>query len=785
MRTSLAFVVAVLLAAAPARGADPCLSGAFAAADALDIRRIRGWIENACPCAGFDGAPGQNHAAYRRCVRAVLKDAIDGTPIAGLVSLRRECRMTVARTHDASTCGYRPVEDRRPCCEHNVLNNRNSARVKPAARCTSSANGYRIRQACYGAPFVAEACSNDATNSCVEVVLAETIEIPSGAAPAETPGSPGAPVVTNPKLLAQFGTASIDLNRATYTRFHRAGPPAAPEAILVLIPGFEGGAGSFKILAENLILRAHDEGLALEVWGYDRRSNQLEDRAGIRLAASVLHATAALDWLYGAELGLTLDPLLVAGPNRRAVFYDTQADVPFMANWTNLVLSRDIDAVVAAADAAVQNHNVFLGGHSAGTGFTARYAATDFNLTGVGAPDPGYAKVRGLVLLEGGGASTAGAPLTADSLDRIEAKANGGLFHAVRDDAPRCVNGAPCTIATEAVDCAGDTPPKCTPPATAYAVVPGLLNPRILAAAEPGAVQGLTDADSGQVILQVDQGAPGNNAVDVVPDLATLAVIPAATAQAALGRFLDDDGLVASFASFVATSVGANGPVVGGLNTWLGISDGPMPPAVLPNNGPAPTSLPAPRWGQEKEVTEIDRMRDTFLVANANFTDWYFPAAGPGTTSSPGVCTGGTCTAGNVGAACANDGQCAQSINLDSSALSIGRGRRDIENLTQAAAISVPVIAIGGSNGLTPVPGNFVGFASSIGTCTAPSCDGTARVVDASSPNPAFPTFGDVDGGFEVVIAEGFAHVDVVTAEDSPDNPILPALVEFLERNVQ
>jgi pimeloyl-ACP methyl ester carboxylesterase len=90
-----------------------------------------------------------------------------------------------------------------------------------------------------------------------------------------------------------------------------------------------------------------------------------------------------------------------------------------MAGWTNLVFSRDIDAVVAAARAAAVNQNVFLGGHSAGTGFTARYAATDFNLSGIGPADPGYAKLRGLVLLEGGGGSTGGAPLTNDTLDRI------------------------------------------------------------------------------------------------------------------------------------------------------------------------------------------------------------------------------------------------------------------------------------------------------------------------------------------------------------------------------
>ena len=95
------------------------------------------------------------------------------------------------------------------------------------------------------------------------------------------------------------------------------------------------------------------------------------------------------------------------------------------------MLSQDIDAVIAQARTVARNQNVFLGGHSAGTGFTARYAATDFNLSGVGAPDPGYAKVRGLVLLEGGGGTTAyAAPLTADSLDRMEAKFDGALYGA-------------------------------------------------------------------------------------------------------------------------------------------------------------------------------------------------------------------------------------------------------------------------------------------------------------------------------------------------------------------
>jgi pimeloyl-ACP methyl ester carboxylesterase len=782
-------VVATLLLAtllAPAgHAADRCRQGGSALADAKAIAGVRGMIDRQCPCASFDGSSqATRHGRYVKCASAVIKDASDGTPLAGAFTLRRECRGEMKKIYASAACGYAAAAARVTCCEAKPAKLKVKGGAKKVSRCVSSASGQVLRHACYVSPFAVDACRFDATNECRTLVAQETVDVPSGAEPANTPGSPGV-VVTNPGLLTQLGPGA-DLNNARYTRHYLAGPAQQPEAILILVPGFEGGAGDFKLLAASVIPRAQAAGLVLEVWAFDRRTNQLEDLAGLDVAEEFASAEIALDWLYGGELGLSLHPLLVAGPNRRAVFYDTQGDVPFMAAWTNLVFSRDIDAVVTAARAAAVGQNVFLGGHSAGTGFTARYAATDFDLTGSGPADPGYAKLRGLVLLEGGGGSTGGTPLTDDSLDRIEAKFDGGLFGAVRDDAPRCVDGTtPCTIASEATDCAGQLPPKCTPAAAAYAVVAGLLNPRILSAGELTAIQAILDPDGTESIVRVDQGALGNNAVEIVPDLSTLSLLPRATAFGGLGSFVDDDGAVAVLASFVATSVGAPGATVDGLLTWQDIGEGPLPPAVLPNNGPAPTALPGMRWGQEKEVTGLDRMVTTFYEGGTNFTDLYYPSAGPSTTSAAGVCTSGTCSVGDVGASCTADGQCSQSINLDSSALSIGRGRRDIENLTQAAAIDIPVIAFGGTNGLTTVPGAFTAFATSIGSCTAPSCDGTPRVVDAALPNPAFPTLGNVAGGFEVVMAEGFAHLDVVTAEDGPDNPIPAALVDFLVRNVQ
>jgi hypothetical protein len=467
----------------------------------------------------------------------------------------------------------------------------------------------------------------------------ETFNLRSAAQPAQNPGSPGV-VVTNPLLITQFGSADVSLNNARFTRFRLDPTAVKPDAIMILIPGFEGGANDFKILAENLIPRVFaSEGLVLEVWAYDRRSNQLEDLAGLEIAEAQADPQIALDWLFGGELMLTLDPALVAGPNRRAVFYNGQADTAFIANWTPLVFTRDIDAIVEKARSVAANGNVFLGGHSAGTGFTARYAATDFNFSGTGPAQPGYAKLRGLALFEGGGGSTGGAPLTADTLDRIEAKFDGGLYGAVRDNANRCVDGTTvCTLANEATACAGQTPPKCTLATSAYTT--GLLNPRLLAASEVSAIQAINDPDTGPNLLIVDQGAPGNNAVDKVANLGSLNVFPPATAQGGIGMFVDDDGFVAILAPFVAVSAGTAGAVIAGLTTWHDITEGPMPPDAVLYNGMAPTALPGNVWGQEKEVTRIDRMTTTFYAGHTNFTDWYYPSSGLSVTSVGGVVRG-------------------------------------------------------------------------------------------------------------------------------------------------
>ena len=597
----------------------------------------------------------------------------------------------------------------------------------------------------------------------------ETVDVPSAAQPAQTPGTDGV-TVTNPRLIEMFGGDDFSLNNARYTRYYLSDQAdAQPDAIVVLVPGFQGGASTFAPLAEGLARRAKEASLVVETWAVDRRSNQLEDLAGLDLSERQQDPRIALNFLFGEELGLPLDGALGDEVGRRAIFYNASDDVAFMAQWTPLVHSKDIDAVVEAARSTARNANVFLGGHSAGTGFTARYAATDFNFDG-GEPQPGYQKLRGLVMLEGGGGRFADEPPTEEELDRIEARFDGGLFGAVSSGEARCIDGqTSCTTETEQTDCAAFSNTSCTEPRDAYASFAGdLTSPQLWAAAELAGIDGDFGGELAASILQEDQnGVEGNNAVEQVPQLQALSALlgtEPTTSAALIGLFLDDDGAVALIAGFVATSLGTVGPTVDGVRTWLNYGE-EMPPEVLPDNGPPPTSLDdADVWGQEVEPSDQkNRMMPGYYRGRTNFLDWYYPSAGLEVTSG---------------------------LRLDSSMLSLpppeGRGRTDIENLTQARNVSIPVIAFGGSNGLLPVPGEMTWYAETLGPCTARSCDGTTpRVVDALSPNTAFPTFGGPEGGFEVHMSEGYAHVDVTTAEDDETNNVIGPLLDFVTRNIE
>ena len=153
--------------------------------------------------------------------------------------------------------------------------------------------------------------------------------------------------------------------------------PASAKTVLVLVPGFGGGAGSFALVAPELVKRVP----GLQVWAYDRREQALEDHTGFTAA----EPQAALDYYFASKPvgGKTFRPPVVA------------KDFPFARRWGLALALEDLRRVVQTARAGGAR-TVVLGGHSFGAATAAAYAAWDFG------GKPGYRDLAGLVLIDGG-----------------------------------------------------------------------------------------------------------------------------------------------------------------------------------------------------------------------------------------------------------------------------------------------------------------------------------------------------------------------------------------------
>jgi len=210
--------------------------------------------------------------------------------------------------------------------------------------------------------------------------------IPSYVEP-NTPGAPGvlvdqrvADAITDPAAKSEDG--SLDLNKAIYVRFFDATRSAAPEAIVVLIPEKSAGAGSFRLVAKEIVANS---GGRYEVWVIDHRSSLMEDVGPMVAAENAKTLSAAFDALrayqnHPAGRGgfLANNPALLSG---------------FMSEWGLDVFLRDIKSVVEEARKATPN--VYLGGHSQGADLTQMFAGYDFGDTA------GYELLSGMILLDG------------------------------------------------------------------------------------------------------------------------------------------------------------------------------------------------------------------------------------------------------------------------------------------------------------------------------------------------------------------------------------------------
>lgn len=177
----------------------------------------------------------------------------------------------------------------------------------------------------------------------------------------------------------------------------RIGSPTAGN-VLVLVPGYVGGAGSFTLVGRELVRRVPD----LQVWALDRRSNALED-------TSVFEAgdpDKAFDYYLNFK---EVD-------GRRFTPVDGLKDATFAREWGLAVALEDLRRVILRARSGGKR-KVVLGGHSLGASTAVIYATWDFR------GRPGHRDVEGLVLIDGGALGTFAVPSLARvkrTLRRIE-----------------------------------------------------------------------------------------------------------------------------------------------------------------------------------------------------------------------------------------------------------------------------------------------------------------------------------------------------------------------------
>lgn len=221
-------------------------------------------------------------------------------------------------------------------------------------------------------------------------------------APAQQTARPASAPVTTPSDAVLAGVPAVrvvrpslvvpgtppELNASITVRYG----PARPKTVLLLMPGFLGGAGSFDRLARQIVALRPDAA----VWAVDRRSNLLEPQAQIAAAGPAELARIVQDGL----------------PPR------SKQSVSYMRDWGLDVTLRDWR--VAVQEARRLTPDVFIGGHSMGGSLTGLYAAYDFGgLTGDGEAEGGAGReergaddVRGLVMLDGAPGLLSNQPLT-------------------------------------------------------------------------------------------------------------------------------------------------------------------------------------------------------------------------------------------------------------------------------------------------------------------------------------------------------------------------------------
>lgn len=450
---------------------------------------------------------------------------------------------------------------------------------------------------------------------------------------------------------------------------YRLEPGASVRAILVLVPGTNGGAGDFDYMARELIRRSRG---TVEVWAFERRPNLIEDLTGMEAAEAAGDVQVAIDYYFNDAgiQGKAFDGFL------------GQDDVSYLSEWGLDSVMHDIRAAIARVPETRRATNVFLGGHSLGASQVLSFLGWDFDGDASTLDDSGFNQLAGAILFEGGARS----PRPPASREEYEASVQG-----IRSGSSQRFGGFPLI----------------TPEVVALLEIAGMV-------AHP-AFDDPNDPDDGPDGLSHLKDIPYGPDADLLLTalfaediLDILCNRPPGyrdfevTNEALLGLVLDDN----------FEPISAQQASVGIITPQAGV----VPRNLLGFPGYVLTD-PAPVYGwlnfdevdgaglttPEEEVTDITVLAEVQWRGPMNFSEWYFGLR-------PGIDAQATGSLTDL----PDDGWQATAYGLSA---------------FHTSRIDVPVLAIGGGSGLTP---DAEGYNSVRDAIADPARDGTPRSSEAS-----------------------------------------------------
>ena len=387
-----------------------------------------------------------------------------------------------------------------------------------------------------------------------------------------------------------------------YLRFRNAGGPGKAkraDAVVVNIPGFLGGAGSFDQLARNTVRSAAARGEDVEFWALDRRANCLEDHRGVNASARERDPKVAFDYYFGGRKvnGRAFDGFV---SREDAAFLEDFGLDRTVRDWYSIV-TRELPGQER------RERKLICGGHSLGGPLTAAFAGWDFDGDPDTRRDAGYKQCAGFVGLDTTFSITggAGAPSGAGILTGLIAQSGAAPYIDAPPLTPRTIQIVPITGAASYERPEAESPiNRLIPRTPEFDLTLRLLYSRDAASFATGQ-----------------------------PSIRDFRL----TNQAVLGGIFDDNS---AGISILRSSVGflAGGPLVDkdfpAPDGTLALPEQPRGPLyrwqtydrVGRNGKPVPPNDSGqPYTSRESEVTDIEQFARGSFEAPADFTEQYFP----------------------------------------------------------------------------------------------------------------------------------------------------------------